>query len=72
MACGSTGRGHVYNYDAFSSSSRLRRPHSGGDSAQQVGLTDDQASFIKNRCQLRTDDEPGFDYLDYGIDERRH
>lgn len=39
------------------------------DSAQQVPLTADHASFIKNRCQLRTD-EPSFDYSDYGIDER--
>jgi hypothetical protein len=38
-------------------------------SAQQVSLTADQASFIKNRCPLCTDDEPGFDYVDYGIDE---
>jgi hypothetical protein len=39
-------------------------------SAQQVRLTADQASFIKDRCQLCTDDKPGFDYIDYGIDER--
>jgi hypothetical protein len=30
----------------------------------------DQASLIKDRCQLRTD-EPDFHYLDHGIDERR-
>lgn len=33
-------------------------------------LTADQVSFIKNRCQLRTNDEPSFDYTHYGIDER--
>jgi hypothetical protein len=67
-----TGHGHVYDLDAFSSFSRRRRMHLTGDSAQHAPLTTDQASFIKNRCQLRTDDKPGFDYTDYGIDERRH
>jgi hypothetical protein len=28
-------------------------------------------SLIKNRCQLLDDEEPGFDYLNFGIDERR-
>lgn len=65
-----TGSGHVYDFDAFSSFSRARRLHLADDSAQQVPLTADQGSFIKNRCQLCTDDEPGFDYIDYGIDER--
>ncbi len=52
-------------------SGRRRRLSLAGDRAQQP-LTADQASFIKNRCQLRTEDEPGFYYLDYGIDERHH
>jgi hypothetical protein len=34
-------------------------------------LTTDQANFIKNRCQLRTHEEPDFHYLDNGIDERQ-
>ncbi len=64
-----TSSGHVYDYDGLSSYSRRRRLSLAGDRAQQP-LTADQASFIKNRCQLRADDEPGFHYLDYGIDER--
>jgi hypothetical protein len=66
-----TSRGRVYDFDAFSGSSRLRRQSLAGDDPQQP-LTADQASFIKNRCQLRTGDEPEFefDYLDLGIDER--
>lgn len=66
-----TSRGHVYDFDALSSYSRRRRLSLAGDSTQQP-LTTDQASFIKNRCQLRTGAEPGFHYLDHGIDERRH
>ena len=65
-----TSRGHVYDFDAFSSSSSTRRAYLTGESARSQ-LTADQASFIKNRCQLRTGDEPGFHSLDYGIDERR-
>jgi hypothetical protein len=65
-----TSRGHVYDFDAFSSFSRQGRLAVAGDSPQ-APLTDDQASFIKNRCQLRTDEEPSFHYLGYGIDERR-
>jgi hypothetical protein len=37
----------------------------------QEPLTADRAAFIKNRCQLRSTDEPDFQYLNYGIDERR-
>jgi hypothetical protein len=67
-----TDRGHVYDFDALSSFSHRRRLSLAGDGAQQP-LTADQASFIKNRCQLRTNDEPEFDYLNTGIDERpRH
>ena len=66
-----TSRGHVYDFDALSSYSRRRRLSQAGDSTQQP-LTTDQASFNKNRCQLRTGAEPGFHYLDHGIDERRH
>jgi hypothetical protein len=65
-----TGRGHVYDSDAFSSSNSTRHIRLTGESARPR-LTADQASFIKNRCQLRTGDEPGFEYLDYGIDERQ-
>ena len=65
-----TSRGRVYDYDAFSSASRLHRLHLGGDGTQEMPLAVGQASFIKNRCQLRTGDEPCFDYLDCGIDER--
>ena len=66
-----TSRGHVYDFDAFSSFSRQGRLPAADDSAQ-APLTADQASFIKNRCQPRTDEEPSFDYLDRGIDERHH
>jgi hypothetical protein len=66
-----TSRGHVYDYDAFSSFSRQIRLSAADDSAQ-APLTADQVSFIKNRCQLRTDEEPSFRFLGYGIDERRH
>jgi hypothetical protein len=65
-----TSRGHVYEFDAFSSFSRQRRLYATGDSGQ-APLTADQVSFIKNRCQLRTDEEPSFHYLGYDIDERR-
>lgn len=64
-----TSRGHVYDFDALSAYSRRLRLSLAGDSALQP-LTADQASFIKNRCQLRTDDEPDFHYLNHGIDER--
>jgi len=65
-----TRRGHVYDFDAFSSLSSRRRRSLTGESAPPP-LTADQASFIKNRCQLRTNGEPGFHYLDYGTDERQ-
>jgi hypothetical protein len=65
-----TDCGHVYDYDAFSSFSRLSRLHDADDGAYPP-LTADQASFIMNRCQLRNDEEPSFRYLAYGIDERR-
>jgi hypothetical protein len=65
-----TSRGHVYDFDAFSSFSRQGRLYAADDGAQ-APLTADQISFIKNRCQLRTDEEPSFHYLGYGIDERR-
>jgi hypothetical protein len=52
-----TSSGHVYDYDAFSSFSRLRTAWADHDLPP---LTTDQASFIKNRCQLRTSDEPDF------------
>lgn len=63
-----TSSGHVYDYDAFSSFNRLMPPLPGGNTGP---LTADQASFIKNRCQLRTSDEPDFQYLNRGIDETR-
>jgi hypothetical protein len=66
-----TSRGHVYDFDAFSGTAGHFRRSVAGDSAQQP-LTADQASFIKNRCQLRTDIELDFHYLNHGIDERRH
>jgi hypothetical protein len=67
-----TSRGHIYDYDAvFSSFHRLRRQRLADDDGVQQPLTAEQASFIKNRCQLlRLDDDPGFHYLYYGIDER--
>lgn len=66
-----TSRGPVYDYDALYSAFWRRIRHSRhGDSGREP-LTADQASFIKNRCQLRLNSEPGFQYLDYCIDERR-
>jgi hypothetical protein len=66
-----TSRGHVYDFDAlFSSFHRRTREHITGEGAWHH-LTADQASFIKNRCQLRDSNEPGFHYLNVGIDERR-
>lgn len=65
-----TSRGHVYDFDGLYGFSD-RRLSPVGDSARPP-LTTDQASFIKNRCQLRSDSEPGFDYMSHGIDERRH
>lgn len=65
-----TSRGHVYDFDAlFSTFFRRLREHLAGSARHP--LTADQASFIKNRCQLREDTEPDFHYLDVGIDERR-
>jgi hypothetical protein len=67
-----TSRGHVYDFDAlFSTFLRRVREHPADEGARHP-LTADQASFIKNRCQLRDDTEPDFDYLDIGIDEYRH
>jgi hypothetical protein len=66
-----TSSGHVYDFDAFSSFSRRGRLARDDESAQ-APLTADEVSFIKNRCQLLTDEEPSFRYLGYGIDERRH
>lgn len=65
-----TSRGYVYDFDALSSYSRRLRQSLAKESAQQP-LTADQASFIKNRCQLRTGDAPGFHYLNHGVDERQ-
>jgi hypothetical protein len=65
-----TSRGHVYDFDALSSSSSTFRIALTGESTRPQ-LTADQASFIKNRCQLRTGDEPDFHYLHCGIDERQ-
>ena len=65
-----TSRGHVYDYDAFSSFRRQLRLFAADDSADKP-LTAEQASLIKNRCQLLVEEEPGFDYLNLGIDERR-
>lgn len=64
-----TSRGHVYDYDAFSSFSRRIRLLTPDDNADQP-LTPDQVSFIKNRCQLRAVADTDFTYLNYGIDER--
>jgi hypothetical protein len=64
-----TSRGHVYDFDAFSSFHGRGRLSLTDDSALQP-LTADQASFIKNRCQLRSPGEPDFDYMSSGIDER--
>jgi hypothetical protein len=66
-----TDRGRVYDFDALFSSFRRLARLAKADDGQLPPVTDDQASFIKNRCQLRVDDEPTFHYLDYGIDERR-
>jgi hypothetical protein len=67
-----TSRGHVYDFDAlFSSFHRLTREHPADEGARHP-LTADQASFIKNRCQLRDNNEPDFHYLNFGIDESRH
>jgi hypothetical protein len=66
-----TSRGHVYDFDAlFSSHLRRMREHR-ADGRARHPLTADQASFIKNRCQLRDDNEPDFHCLDFGIDECR-
>jgi hypothetical protein len=66
-----TSRGRVYDFDAsFSSFLSRKRAFLGDDTAHEP-LTADKAGFIKNRCQLRTNDKPDFHYLDYGIDERR-
>jgi hypothetical protein len=66
-----TGRGHVYGFDAlFSTFLRRAREHLDHGGAQPP-LTADQASFIKNRCQLRDNKEPDFLYPERGIDERR-
>jgi hypothetical protein len=65
-----TSRGHVYDFDAFSSFSRNRRLYLTGQMAR-APLTADRASFIKNRCQLRAHGEPGFHYLGHGADERQ-
>lgn len=65
-----TSRGHVYDFDGlFSSFLHRTREHPAGGARHP--LTPDQASFIKNRCQLRDDNDPDFHYLDLGIDERR-
>jgi hypothetical protein len=61
-----TSRGHVYDFDAMFSAylRRMREPLV--DGGARHALTADQASFIKNRCQLRDNNEPDFHYLDYG------
>lgn len=64
-----TSRGHVYDFDALYGFYGRRRRFLADHSALQP-LTPDQASFIKNRCQLRTDANPDFQYLTCGIDER--
>lgn len=66
-----TSRGPVYDYDALYSAFHRRIRHSRDDDSVREPLTADQASFIKNRCQLRRNSEPGFQYLDCGMDERR-
>jgi hypothetical protein len=66
-----TGSGHVYDFDAlFSSFLRRTREHLADEGARQP-LTADQASFIKNRCQLRDNNETDLHYLNVGIDECR-
>lgn len=67
-----TARGRVYDFDALFSSFLRLMPGRLADEGAQHPLTADQASFIKNRCQLREDNEPDFHYLEFGIDERRH
>jgi hypothetical protein len=54
----------------FSSFRRLTR-ECFTDGGARHPLTADQASFIKNRCQLRDNDKTDFDYLNVGIDECR-
>ena len=67
-----TSCGHVYDFDALFSSFLRRMRDPLADEGARHPLTADQASFIKNRCQLRDNNEPGFPYLDIGIDESRH
>jgi hypothetical protein len=67
-----TSRGHVYHFDALFSSFRRRMREDSADGGGRHPLTDDQASFIKNRCQLRDDNEPDFHCVNVGIDESRH
>jgi hypothetical protein len=67
-----TGHGHVYDFDALFSSFLRRGRQALADGETHEPLTADQASFIKNRSQLTRDGEPGFHYMDYGIDERSH
>jgi hypothetical protein len=68
-----TSRGRVYNFDALSAwrQQMSRRLSLVYDSAPQEPPTPDEVRFIKNRCQLRTDDVPDPDYLvDSSINER--
>src|SRR5260370_24583917 len=48
-----TSSGHVYDFDALFSSFLRRGRQFVADGGAQQPLTADQASFIKNRCQLR-------------------
>lgn len=66
-----TSRGHVYDFDALFSSFRRRMREHPADGTTRHPLTADQASFIKNRCQLRDNSEPDFHDVDVGIDECR-
>lgn len=66
-----TCRGHVYDFDALFSTFRRRRLEHLPDGGAQGPPAADQASFIKNRCQLRDDTEPDFHYVDVGINEGR-
>lgn len=64
-----TSGGRVYDYDAFSTYNRSRRLFRADDGVVRP-LTQEQASFIKNRCLLRGTDEPDCRFHDCGIAER--
>jgi hypothetical protein len=69
-----TSRGHVYNFDALSGWRQQMSQRLSGTCARapQQPLTADEVSFIKNRCQLRTEGVADPDCLIHrSVDERR-